>query len=1571
MSFTESRSSQWLPAKAGLNLTIVIAVLVFLGVGGAQTAHAEEHQIFPAPGGIEPYSPNPSETQPFAACPPATKLRATCMSAVVPVEDGKPVAGPAAEGSGELGGLSPDDLQSAYNLPTEGGSGLTVAIVIAFDIPKAESDLAVYRDNYNLPSCTTANGCFKRVNQKGETKNFPEPHPLWSLEAALDLDMVSAACPECHILLVEADSNYFEDLGVAEKKAVALGADVVSNSWAAPETEDSSQYDEYFTAGTAPLLFASGDNGYGVEYPASASTVIAVGGTRLSRAENARGWTETAWSGAGSGCSPYEAKPEWQEDGCSGRVVADVAAVADPATPLSVYDSYEYPGWILLGGTSAATPLMAGVEALASPSFRAAGAKAFYDAGKGGTLFDVTEGENGGCGIYLCRAEIGYDGPTGWGTPDGLLSLSPARTEPATIGSSSEAVLHGTVNPSEKATTYQFEYGTTSSYGSKAPASAKGVGSGAEDVSVSESISGLKGGTVYHFRLVAKNSAGTFHGVDRVFGTTPPTVATSAAGGITGYGASLHATLNPEGLATKYRFEYGRTSSYGHAVSATFDKVEGGTSSLEITKQLEALEPSTTYHYRIMARSIAGTVYGDDKTLTTSAADWSAQSTPNPYSEEEESPYAVLQNVSCGSPADCMAVGKTISYSPEHPFGQWINFSEHWDGASWSVVPMPRVEDEVPGITLFENGQYIYDVSCVSETWCVAVGEAEVRLPTRDGLVVIDYWDGTKWTMDTVTMEGLGRHDRSSLESVSCVAEADCFAVGYEVRPEDEVGGPIVPMALSLRWNGEEWSRAAVPAPGGGTAAAGLALSCASETSCIMSGIYRHPGESIEPNPPVHALTSRWDGKVWSTLAEAGDVRGISCVEGGGSLPVCLSRDGKRFDGSQWSPAGTMPTPGELSSNRPSRAACAGPSACTVVGGFVQQSDKQNIHAFAANWNGDSWSRLATVSSDSEQEATPAGGELVGVDCPALNRCIAVGYRVTEGGEWKTLAESYEPAVRPSPLTAAATAVTDTQATLNGTVNPEGSATSYQFEYGKTTAYGTKVPIPAKAIGSGTSDVSVSQSISGLVAGSTYHFRVVAESSAGKSYGEDRTLKALLLPQATTKAASGVGKGVATLNGTVNPEGSATSYQFEYGKTTAYGTKVPIPAKAIGSGTSDVSVSQSISGLPSGTTLHFRVVASSSDGTAYGSDLSFTTPSSWTVQAVTKPSGSINPGLSNISCASASECVAAGSSENEAGESLPFAETLKAGKWSVQALPLPEGFEKLSTLEDVSCASAESCMAVGSYSLESGYVPFAESWNGSEWSVQSLPQPEGTLYGSTLASVSCTAPDACTAVGLYFPSFLGAEPVVQRWDGSEWTTHLIADPEDKILSSVSCGSVEACMAVGRINSGEEEEALAERWDGSEWIEETMPEPAGVKSVAIYRVSCPSSSSCIAVGVSQNGSGAYRPYVVTWDGEKWSARLVDAPVGVGTYANLYGVSCTAPNACTAVGQYNDGSSAFLPFAETWDGSDWAVQTMSKPTGSSFTYLTGVSCVGSEACSAAGGYVKESVSVEPLVETRIGP
>jgi hypothetical protein len=418
----------------------------------APAAQAAASRAEAAPGGPAPRSAaqEAGTGAKLAGCARSTgPRRARCYLSVQP--DSAPRAASAATTCtvNESAGYTPCNLRAAYELTAlsaKDGVGNTVAVVDPGDDPNALADLNVYRSTYGIAQCTTKNPCFTKVNQDGVVGSYPAPDAGDAQEISLDLDMVSAICPKCHILLVEANSNGFGDLGTAINEAVTLGAKVVSDSWGTGEFNGETGWDGNVDHPGVAITFSSGDGAYvgGVQYPSASPYVTSVGGTELTPAANSRGWTETAWvtpgkpptQGSGSGCSAYEPKPSWQADaGCAARTTADVSAVA--ANVLS-YDTYMASGWYFSFGTSVSSPIIAGIYGLANnPASITIPASAAYSA-PAADRHDITSGSTGTCTPpashgYLCKAGKGYDGPTGMGSPHGIGAFQVPGTPPPSI----------------------------------------------------------------------------------------------------------------------------------------------------------------------------------------------------------------------------------------------------------------------------------------------------------------------------------------------------------------------------------------------------------------------------------------------------------------------------------------------------------------------------------------------------------------------------------------------------------------------------------------------------------------------------------------------------------------------------------------------------------------------------------------------------------------------------------------------------------------------------------------------------------------------------------------------------------------------------------------------------------------------------------------------------------------------------------------------------------------------------------------------------------------------------------
>jgi subtilase family serine protease len=556
--------------------SVLLAAVVFfvaVGVGSA------------APGGLSPPRRDHGHGRWYdQACSAAPSGRASCGAQVVSDANGNP----SASSTPPAGAYGPAQLHRGYSLPTTAPNAQTIAIVDAYNDPNAESDLATFDNYYGLPACTTANGCFRKVNQNGGT-SYPQSNSGWALEIALDVEAAHEICQNCKILLVEASSNSLADLGTAENEAVMLGATVISNSWGGSEFSSETQAESsYFNHPGIAIAVAAGDSGYGVEFPAASRYVTAVGGTTLALNSDNTYKGETVWSGTGSGCSQYEPKPSWQVDtGCSHRTVADVSADADPNTGAAVYDSVAYSGqsgWFQVGGTSLATPLVAAAYALTgNPGAASYGSAPYAHAS---LLHDITSGNNGSCSpTYLCTAGPGYDGPTGLGTPNGTGAFSgpPAGSVPGAPTGLAAAAGNGSVSLSWSApgsnggsaiTSYKVYRGTSSGGEGSTPIASVSSGMSYTDTSVSN-------GTAYYYQVSAVNSVGE-GARSAEASATPVAMAPGAPTGLSTSSTQNAITLSwqaPTGVAvnTYSLWQDGAWKGTNNSTSYTFTGLSCGT----------------------------------------------------------------------------------------------------------------------------------------------------------------------------------------------------------------------------------------------------------------------------------------------------------------------------------------------------------------------------------------------------------------------------------------------------------------------------------------------------------------------------------------------------------------------------------------------------------------------------------------------------------------------------------------------------------------------------------------------------------------------------------------------------------------------------------------------------------------------------------------------------------------------------------------------------------------------------------------------------------------------------------
>jgi hypothetical protein len=541
---------------------------------------------------------------------------------------------PTALSASGTGAYDPCYLDSAYNVAAAaashgGGAGQIVAIVDANSDPNVTSNLASYRSFFGLSTCpsgtvsASSSTCtFEVVNQNGATSPLPSASASWGEEISLDVEMVSAICQNCQILLVEASSSSVASLGTGVNTAVAMGANVVSNSYGGSEySGEVNDSQSYFDHPGVAIVVASGDGGFGTEFPAASNFVTAVGGTSLYQSTDlgTRNASETVWSDAGAGCSAYEPKPSWQSDpGCATRMVADVSAVANPSTGVWVYDTYGTGfTWGAFGGTSVATPIISSMYALAgnSPAGTSVPASSLY--ANRSSLYPVTSGSDGSCPSatqYYCDAADsvnGYNGPSGLGAPGGspssIAAFSTVTAPPTVPGApilNSATAGNGSVTLSWSAPSsggspisgYDvYDSANASTVLSSTPAFVTGT---------SATVSSLTNNTPYYFEVEAVNSVGD-SGASNELAATP--VANSVPGAPT-----LNSATAGNGSVT---LSWSAPSSGGSPISGydVFDSssvsnVTSGTESFVTgtTTTVSALTNNTPYYFEVEAVNAVG-----------------------------------------------------------------------------------------------------------------------------------------------------------------------------------------------------------------------------------------------------------------------------------------------------------------------------------------------------------------------------------------------------------------------------------------------------------------------------------------------------------------------------------------------------------------------------------------------------------------------------------------------------------------------------------------------------------------------------------------------------------------------------------------------------------------------------------------------------------------------------------------------------------------------------------------------------------------------------------------------------
>jgi len=1194
---------------------------------------------------IQPYSGNPPSTAPYEVCPSPTARRASCSVVADPkgvtgrgdraaqhrlraVQDLSEAGGAPTIcvdcGSGLENGFSPQDLQSAYRIPSSSkGSGQTVAIVDAYDDPHAEEDLAVYRETYGLPPCTTANGCFTKVDQAGGAE-FPPVSEEWALEISLDLDMVSAACPNCDILLVEADDNFLSSLAAAVEQAASMGATQISNSYSAREIEIGKStvefYDGAYEQPGIAITAASGDAGYDNEnpehqsggkctncspsFPADLSTVIGVGGTNLyPEGTSGRGWQEYVWIFSGSGCALYVSKPSWQKDpGCAKRTTNDVAATAGGETDVSVYDTVgQYHGWVDAAGTSVGAPLIAGVIALEESGLRAEGIEGIYK--NPGNWYDVTEGSNWwgldeghtyeACAkALLCTAAKGYDAPTGIGTPNGGATTTPpsAVALPAREVTTTGATLRGVVNPEGSATTYRFEYGESTAYGTKTPSGGGSVSGYTTASTKSAAITGLQPSTRYHYRIVAESTAGTTYGGDRTFSTAPKTHEFNfgplgeSEGALD---APEDAAVDPNGniwVADTGNDRIAEFSAGGGFLKAC-GRTGSGTPELN-GKDIQFLEPAG-----IAIDPVSGWLYVSDR--------------GNDRIQVIRPLYCEFQ-AAFGSPGSGLG---QLSEPSGIAFGRRPGFflSEGPGELLVADTGNDRVEVFAPRTTFaLELGDALAAFGSPGS------GNAQFSNPTD---VAVDPDEpGSYYIVDS----GNGRVQRAK---ASWNAKTETLTLSYV-------------------------SQFGSKGTGTGQLSSPTALAVDSTTGDIAvtdTGNHR-----VEEFLPAGTYVAAF-GSAGSGASSTESPKGVSATSTG-SLYIADAADDRlevwrtsRAYSPKWKVTPT-PNPSETKNSYLWGVSCLTPAVCWAVG---QYSLNGNVTyaPLAERWNGIEWTLQSTPTPSGSEKAS-----LNDVSCVSLSACQAVGYYRNKSGVYFALAEQWNGA----------------EWLIRSTPEPSGAKNTLLEGVSCTSA-------------TACTAVGYYESSGGVLS--------FAERWDGTQW---------------------------TLQSTPNPAGAKATYP------TAVSCTAPLRCGMAGSYENS-----------SGVEVPFA--ASWSSG-------------GWSLQTMPAPAGGKGIEPRGLSCTSSSACLAVGRYENGSGAELLLSERWNGSEWSIQSAPTPSGSTG-NSFDGVSCVSTAICTAAGvSLSSSKKYTTLAERWNGTEWQIQTTPNGEaGESWLS--GGVSCATAVSCAAVG--------------------------------------------------------------------------------------------------------------------------------------------------------------------------------------------------------------------------------
>ncbi|HET8566935.1 MAG TPA: hypothetical protein VFL77_10730 [Solirubrobacterales bacterium] len=1042
----------------------------------------------------------------------------------------------------------------------------------------------------------------------------------------------------------------------------------------------------------------------------------------------------------------------------------------------------------------------------------------------------------------------------------------------------------------------------------------------------------------------------------------PPQIQTEAATSITQTGATINGTLIPHGLEVAYYyFKWGTSESYTN----TTGRVSGGYLATNPPKQaLSGLTPGTVYHFRLFAEAPDGIILrGKDLTfetvplppentavplvLPTPPYQAVAATTNNGTWTHKPTSFTYQWQRCNGTGGECTAISGATSreYWPvEADVGHTliVKVTAINAGGSGTATSMPSSRVQGPAT--------YYSLPEGSKPRDITVGP-----------------DGNLWFTNQA---------KNSIGKITTSGAITEYSLPSGSEPYSITSGPGGEQALWFTENNATGKLGKITTSGAITEFTG-------------------PAEHYP-----HSITAGADGNLWflqtqhvDKMTTTGAITEYLLPEQSFGNAIVKGPDGNIWftNDVQRNSVGKITTSGALTEYAlPQTSIPAGITVGPDGNIWVSEPGNGSVQAKIAKVTptgtitqyplGEGWPDPTDIAPGPEGENalwfTGGGNPLVGKisTTGAVNEYkfqVATGtpgaiVAGPDGNLWFSLLNGkiarLQPQQHPVVTTEAATGATTTGATLHGSVNPEGVETKYYFEYGPTASYGSVTP--ETSAGSGLNEVPVKAVLSGLLESSTYHFRVVATSSLGTFKGSDLTFSTIGHPTVETKPVTGLGQSEATLNGIVNPRGLETKYFFEYGKTTAYGSKTA--EVGIGAGTANLEESAVLVGLEPSVTYHYRVVASNANGVTKGVDEEFH-GLAWRFLEAPSPSGATNSYLQGVRCLSASFCMAVGYFVNASGVGSTLIEHWDGTSWAIEEPPAPKE-SKSGALRGIACYSVSACVAVGTFTNAAGFaVPLAERWNGTSWAVEEPPVLSGQTNGRYYA-VSCTAADTCTAVGVYRDSTAHEPAMVANLNGLGWSVQELpipkegSNPEPK---EISCTSATACMAAGSFTKSFGFRPVAWRWNGLSWTVQEPPVPGGAGQSHLEGVSCTSATSCFSAGWLDNSAGKFVPLAETWNGSSWSWKEGTVPA-TASAAYFYAVSCTSSTSCIAAGTFTNSSGIRMPLAEFGNGASWLVEEPPIASGATQNELKSVSCALSRTCMAVGSFYGTAKVHVPLTE-----